>query len=271
MPWFPTHEWIGGSKLRIEKRLVPKLQFAAIEEHWEEYEVLKLLRAKKFTLATTRDSSLRPLEFDKSFEGLRDLCKLIQSDTASEEPVLPILRPTGTVDGKSQFSSWEEIDVLYNKTIPIYNYVRNYFISRNYFIPQDGNLLESTLNSLTDFPIATKSKGKMIHQCGFCYLAQSHCGNHSIPIQSTELISQGVDSQPSVDVYGVSKFEAMSYVEMRAACREVASRIRELESQDEEFLNTFSVIQHLKGDELHIDTACNPWMLRLMADGLAED
>jgi hypothetical protein len=147
--WLDVDEWTQDGKFK--KHAVPKMRSEDIESHWPEYEVLKNMKIQKFTLAVETSRGNAYLEFDRTYGAFPGLSKSMQShlpprESASPAPVSttsispeafeafeaiemqPRSRdgtPSSEIDDEdSDCHTWQDTDTLTNKTIPLYNFVR---------------------------------------------------------------------------------------------------------------------------------------------------
>jgi len=238
--WFDTSDWTHDG--RPKKDAVPKMQHEALETYWPEYEILKTLRAQKFTLAVVTSENAY-VEFDRNHGVYSELAKSIQSDPApwdftSPEPInatgsiLPDFVEDFEIAHKYRSSmspTWQDSDTLSNKTIPLYNFFREFF--HNHIHPQlsEERLREMKLHNFIYFPTALKSRGSIIRDCPCCYLVEHHCGYHNVP------------NRPPFEINGVEEdgkmlqmaFEALSYVDMREATQAMVKCVNERTAPNE--------------------------------------
>ena len=237
----------------LKKHAVPKMRSEAIGTHWPEYEILKGLKATKFTLAVESILRDRYLEFDRKYGAYPELSKSMQYHPAYKESTPPpedvstpsilpevlqvvkaIVQPTSRAltpppqsdNEDSDSPTWQDTDNLVNKTIPVYNFICEYFRDNNYLQPPGVSPGQEKQQNLVAFPTALKSTGSIMRDCTFCYLSQSHCGYHAIPNQPPfEPIHVDGSSAKENSEALKARFEDMSYVDMREVCRCIVQRI----------------------------------------------
>jgi len=243
--WFDQGDWAHDKQLK--EQAVPKIRSINIERHWPEYEVLKNLKAQKFTLTMTSFPLLggKYIEFDRSHGAYPEISHCMQSrgiTTQSEpssarlstsslpahgletfklidsQPSHTTLTPNTEFDEDSDCSTWQETDALDNKTIPMYNFLREFF-HNNPVIP---GALQMPQSNFIGFPTARKSVGSIMQDCGFCYLSRRHCGYHAVPDQPPFEFKSLSDDAKEDDVKTLqTRFEHLSYVDMRTICRDI--------------------------------------------------
>ncbi|KAF8850849.1 hypothetical protein BDZ45DRAFT_751283 [Acephala macrosclerotiorum] len=251
--WFDQNEWKHNGTLT--KQAVPKMRSKDIERYWPEYEVLKNLKAQKFTLAVETPWADRYLEFDRSHGAYPGISESMQSHAAHTQSapssanlatsISPQalgafeaieIQPRGSVltpntefdDEDSDSPTWQETDTLANKTIPFYNFLREFFHNNLPLGPVRG---EMSVDNFVAFPTARKSRGSIMRDCAFCYLSERHCGHHAVPDQPpfepTRLEGDGEEE----DVKTLEmRFEDLSYVDMREACRDVVQWMEDVDN-----------------------------------------
>jgi hypothetical protein len=243
--WFdPNEQKYDGT---LTKQAVPKMRSEDIERYWSEYEVLKDLKAQKFTLAVETPWTERYLEFDRSYAAYSEISQSMQSHAAGTQSatssanlatssispqVLEAFEPieiqsrssaltpnTELDDEESDSPTWQETDNLANKTIPLYNFLRELFHSDFPFRLRQGEIRVASFGA---FPTARKSTGSIMQDCAFCYLSERHCGYHAMPDQPPfePTRPEGDDGEEDVKTLQ-TLFEDLSYVDMRQVCREV--------------------------------------------------
>jgi hypothetical protein len=251
--WFDQNEWkLDGT---LTEQAVPKMRSEDIERHWPEYEVLKNLKAQEFTLAVETPWADRYLEFDRSHGAYPEISKSMHSHAARTQSApssanlatssisAQVLEAFEAIEIQSRSSAltpntefddedsdsptWQETDTLANKTMPLYNFLREFFHNNLHLVLVRG---EMSVNNFVAFPTARKSTGSIMQDCAFCYLSQRHCGYHAVPDQPpfepTRL--EGDDEEEDVKTLQ-ARFEDLSYVDMREVCREV---VRWMENVD---------------------------------------
>jgi hypothetical protein len=243
--WFDQNEWKHNGTLT--KQAVPKMRSEDVERHWPEYEVLRNLKTQKFTFAVETPWADRYLEFDRIHGAYPGISKSMQSHAARTQsapslanlatssispqvleaseaieiqPRSSALTPNTEFDDEDSDSpTWQETDTLANKTIPLYNFLREFFHNNPPFGPWRGSFL---VDNFVAFPTARKSTGNIMQDCAFCYLSERHCGHHAVPDQPpfepTPL--EGDDEEEDVKILQ-TRFENLSYVDMREVCQEV--------------------------------------------------
>ena len=250
--WFDASDLTPNGDLK--KHAIPKMRSEGIKSNWPEYESLKILRAQKFTIAIEPDvwNGNRYIEFDSNYGAFSAITRSIQFHPAPKElapspapvstssislEVLKDLEANGTQPRSravtpssesedSDSPTWQDTDTLINKTIPLYNFVRELWHNKIYFwLPEEG-LEEELVQNLVSFPTARKSTGSIMRDCAFCYLSDRHCRYHAMPDQPPfepkRLGGDGVEN----DVKALEKrFQDLSYVDMREACRGVLQQI----------------------------------------------
>ena len=246
--WFDQNEWkLNGT---LTKRAVPKIRSEDIEMHWPEYEVLKNLKAQTFTLAASGVDYLvdRYREFDRSHGAYPEITRSMKSHATRTQPAplsanlttssnspqilegfeaFEIQSLSNTVTPNTAFNdedsdspTWQETDTLANKTIPLYNFIQEFFHHNlsNAVWPVQGGM---SVDNFVAFPTAPKSRGSIMQDCAFCYLSGRHCGYHSVPDQPFQRTRQeGDDEEEDVKTLQ-GRFEDLSYVDMREVCRDV--------------------------------------------------
>ncbi|MCJ1471533.1 hypothetical protein MMC13_000173 [Lambiella insularis] len=252
--WFHASDWTLSGKLK--KSAVPIMRFEDIQSYWPEYEVLKTFKAKKFTLAVDSASSSNRyycdfdgiIEFDRDHGAYSGIIKSMQSYSVPKDPALwpalvsassnspeileafdvtetqPQIRgftpSSESNDEPSDTPTWQVTDSLNSKSIPLYNYVREFF--HNNLYPWLGEICqkEMPVQNFCTFPTARKSTGSIMRDCAFCYLSERHCGYHAVPDQAPfepeRLEDDGVAENVQTPK---TQFEDLSYVEMRETCR----------------------------------------------------
>jgi len=257
--WLDPSEWEDGAP---KEAATPKMRAENIDLHWPEYNVLKSLKAEKFTLAAIGFPGERYLEFDRGYGTLPDVLKSIQSHSAMQSAsstmaatpstssgihgspenleVCPESVLTPTLESGDKYPNrlaWQDTDHLTNKTIPLYNFFREFF----HHHPPGAQLRLAYSNPafhhFITFPTAARSTGAIIRDCAFCYISDRHCEYHTIPDQppydprvseGREVLEgdedEGGNEQPQVEknvnkLQG--KFQEMSYVDMRNTCQKL--------------------------------------------------
>lgn len=257
--WLDATEWKPNGAPKAVA--IPKMRAENIDLYWPECDVLKKLKAQKFTLAVTTFSTDRCLEFDRSHGPLPDIIKSIQSDPAPMQPIastatLPssissqVLDPFEAVEiqphssaltPNSEFDNecpdspaWQDTDLLTNKAIPFYNFFREFFHNNPPHGPRFSCLYPDFQKFIT-FPTARKSTGAIMRDCVFCYISERHCEYHAMPDQPPfepkieEDWEGGDEDEDEDDRLKVEKdvkilqaqFQDLSYVDMRMVCREL--------------------------------------------------
>lgn len=261
--WFDQNEWKPNGTLM--KRAVPKLRSEDIEMHWPEYEVLKNLKARNFTLGLEPHRVSRYLEFDRTHGAYPEISRSMKSHATRTQPapssanlatssnspqVLEAFEPyeiqsfsnavtpnTGFDDEDSDSPTWQETETLNNKTIPLYNFIREFFHKNRYNLlgPVRGGM---SVDNFVCFPTARKSRGSIMQDCAFCYLSGRHCGYHAVPDQPPfqRNLQEGDDEEEDVKTLQ-RRFDDLSYVDMREVCRDV---VRCMEGTDNPVIPSLS-------------------------------
>jgi hypothetical protein len=253
--WFDANEWTHDGTLT--KHAVPKMRSEDIERHWPEYEVLKNLKAQKFTLAVETIWADRYLEFDRNHGAYPGISKSIQSHPASTQSVpspAPVAKaieiqlrsraftPSAEFDDEDSDSpTWQDTDTLANKTIPLYNFLRKFFHNNISLWPLRG---EMPVDNFVAFPTARKSTGSIMRDCAFCYLSERHCGHHAVPNQPPfePKRREGDGGEENAKTLE-TRFEDLSYVDMREACRDVAQQMEDANAP--ELFKVFAIFDYL--------------------------
>ena len=246
--WFDASEWTHDGDLK--EHAIPKMRSEDIKSHWPEYEVLKNLKAQKFTLAV---ESLRWVdryaEFDRNYGAYPEITKTMQfypapkESTRSPSPVSSIspevLKAFEAIETQlcsrpftpsseyedSDSPTWQDTDTLVNKTFPLYNFLREYFHNNIYLQLPEERLGEMSVQNWVTFPTARKSTGSIMRDCVFCYLSERHCGHHAVPDQPPfEPKRLGGDGVKENAKTLEKRFEDLSYVDMREACRSIVQQ-----------------------------------------------
>ena len=280
--WFHASEWTpdGGFK----EHAIPKMRFEAIKSHWPEYEVLKNLKAQKFTLAVEVDCwGDRYIEFDRSYGAYPGITNSMQFHSASNEsapspapaPVptsfisLEVLKAFKAIETEPQSRrltpsseydeidspTWQDTDTLVNKTIPLYNFLCEYFHTNIYLRLPEECLGEMPVQNMVTFPTAQKSTGSIMRDCAFCYLSERHCGYHAVPdsppFELKRLRGEGLEG-PGKTL--TTRFEDLSYVDMREACRDMFQEIINTDVPELSGLtNAFVVFEYIRWFEMPIN------------------
>jgi hypothetical protein len=231
--WFDTDEWTDLQFSFLKDDAIPKLRNIDMNTHWPEYGVLKTLKAQNFTLAAHAVGGRPYLEFDKNHGLFPELSRSIKFNASVEE--LPLGSDGEDFDGLM----WQDTDALPSKAIAFYNVIREFSITQNYAMSVNGPLHHTPIHMFASFPVASKSKGRLMRDCAFCYLAESHCGYHAMPISS--LFSPTLKAE----------FDDLSYVEMRDVCQSVASQVRA--SLDFEMCKKLRMMEYMGSDKLPAD------------------
>lgn len=282
--WFDQNEWKHDGTLT--KQAVPKMRSEDIERHWPEYEVLKNLKAQKFTFAVETPWAFGYLEFDRShgaYPGISQPMKSHAAHTQSApsstslatssispqvleafeaieiQPRSSALTPNTEFDDEDSDSpTWQETDNLANKTIPLYNFLRKFFHNNTHLWHVRG---EMPVDNFVSFPTARKSTGSIMQDCAFCYLSKRHCGHHAVPdrppFEPTRL--EGDDKEEHVKKLQ-TRFEDLSYVDMREVCRAVVRWMEDADHPDNtrlpwdadvtKFLNIAAIFDYLGWPEM---------------------
>ncbi|CZR56437.1 uncharacterized protein PAC_06325 [Phialocephala subalpina] len=274
--WFDQNEWKPDGTLT--KQAVPKMRSEDIESHWPEYEILKNLNAQKLTFAVNPPWADEYLEFDRSHGAYPGISKSMQSRAArtqsapssanlvtssispqvleafeaiETQPRSSALTPNTEFDDEDPDSpTWQETDTLANKSIPLYNFLRELFHNNLPLWPVRG---EMSVDRFVAFPTARKSTGSIMQDCAFCYLSERHCGHHAVPDQPpfepTGL--EGDDEKEDVKTLQ-RRFEDLSYVDMREVCRDVVQWMKDIDNfvharlpYVTEFLNIAAIFDYL--------------------------
>ncbi|MCJ1386166.1 hypothetical protein MMC17_009292 [Xylographa soralifera] len=223
-----------------------------IKSHWPEYEVLKNLKAQKFTLALEPVclSGDRCIEFDRNYGAYPGLTKSMQFHSAPEDrPFTP-----SSVHEDSESPIWQDTDTLVNKTIPLYNFLREFFHNNIYLKLPEERLGEMPVQNSVTFPIARKSTGSIMRDCAFCYLSERHCGHHAVPDQPPfepkHLTSGGLEENAKTLE---TRYQDLSYVDMREACRSMFQQILDTNVPERlDLLNAFTVFEYIGWFEMPI-------------------
>jgi hypothetical protein len=104
-----------------------------------------------------------------------------------------------------------------------------------------------------------------MRDCAFCYAVEGHCGYHAVPDQppfeSNSPENDGVEE--NMETWKRS-FEALSYKDMREACRGVTGYLNQHSTPASKAFTIFAIYDHLgwfdstKGNLLkHLDYAVN--------------
>jgi hypothetical protein len=254
--WLDATEWNANGTLK--ENAIPKMRVENIDLYWPECDVLKKLKAQKFTLAVTIFSADGYLEFDRSYGPLSDIIKSIQSDPAPIQSITsaatlpgsisPQVDPfeaveiqphSNTLTPDSEFydecpesPTWQDTDHLTNKTVPFYNFFREFFHNNPPYGPRLSYLYPSFQTFVT-FPTAPKSTGAIMRDCVFCYISERHCEYHAMPDQPPfepkieEYSEHGDDDDEEDERFEKdvkilqARFQDLSYVDMRAMCQEL--------------------------------------------------
>lgn len=81
-------------------------------------------------------------------------------------------------------TAWKDTDELPDKTVPLYNLARELQLSRM-------DLSPVVRDRWSCFPLAIKSKGDIIRDCGICYCKGEHCGYHNLPMDPDDDEARG--------------------------------------------------------------------------------
>jgi hypothetical protein len=262
--WFDQNEWESNGTLM--KRAVPKMRSEDIEMHWPEYQVLKNLQAQTFTLALEpgRVSGYEYLEFDRSHGAYPEVSRSMKSPATRTQPApssanlatsnsLHVLEGfeafetqslSNAVTSNTEFDdedsdspTWQETDTLANKTIPLYNFIRE-FLHKNRSNPLGTVRVRISVDTFVAFPTALKSRGSIMHDCALCYLSGRHCGYHAVPDQPPfqRTLQEGDDGEGDVKTLQ-RRFDDLSYVDMREICRDV---VRHMEGTNNPIIPSLS-------------------------------
>ena len=275
--WFNRDEWLQSwfnsddrsHKGALKKHAVPKMRSEEVERYWPEYEILKNLKAEKFTLAVETTFGNRYLEFDRNHGAYLDICKSMKSnslptESAQSAALVPTssassqtleafeqnrnqlwghaLTPTEEFDDYDSDSlGWQDTEALPKKSFPIYNFLTQ-FIHKNISLLHPQR--EAMVDNFHTFPTAQKSTGSIIRDCPFCYLSERHCGYHAVPDQPPFEPSrrEGDGEMDNVETME-TKFKNLSYVDMRETCRDVARWMKSV--NHEELLQVLAVFEYL--------------------------
>ena len=268
--WNERHSsWFDQNALNpnrsIMKRAVPKMRSEDIEKHWPEYEVLKNLKAQTFTLAMEHPLEDRYLEFDRSHGAFPEISRSMKSH-ATRMQLAPSSANLATSSNSWQFlegfeafeiqslsnavtsntefddedsdsPTWQETDTLANKTIPLYNFIREFF-HNNLPNPLGPVRAGISVDTFAAFPTALKSRGSIMHDCALCYLSGWHCGYHAVPEQPPfqRTLQEGDDEEGDVKTLQ-RRFDDLSYVDMREVCRDV---VRHMEGTNDPVIPSLS-------------------------------
>ncbi|PMD61955.1 uncharacterized protein K444DRAFT_611171 [Hyaloscypha bicolor E] len=260
--WLDATEWNANGTPKEDA--IPKMRAEDIDLHWPECDVLKKLKAQKFTLAVITFSADRYLEFDRSYGPLPDIIKSIQSDPAPIQSIalaatltsstLPqVLDPFEAVEIQPRSSAltpnsefddegpdspaWQDTDLLTNKTIPFYNFFREFFYNNPPYGPR-LSYVHTSFQKFVTFPTARKSTGAIMRDCVFCYISERHCEYHAMPDQppfepkiqedreegddDDEDEGEGERFEVEKDVKILqAQFQDLSYVDMQMVCQEL--------------------------------------------------
>jgi hypothetical protein len=281
--WFDASEWSHRGDLKEDA--IPKIRTEDIESHWPEYEVLKSLKAQKFTLAVESIWGDGYHEFDRNYGAYPEISKSMQSHPTPKEltpslapafissTLLEVLEAFGAIeihprgpvftpssesgDEDSNSPTWQDTDTLASKTIPLYNSLREFFHYNIYLRSPEGRLGETWMQDFAAFPTARKSTGSIMRDCAFCYLSERHCGHHALPDQPpfepNHLGGDGVEESAKTME---TRFENLSYVDMQNACRDVVQQIQVMNAPD--LFKVFVVFAYLGRFETPINEYLAP-------------
>jgi hypothetical protein len=278
--WFDDNDWKQDGTLKEDA--VPKMRSEDIEKHWPEYEILKNLKTQKFTLATAPEHlwAVGYLEFDRIHGAYPEICKSMRSHAAPTQAAPPsanlatssmspqVLEAFEAIDIQPRSSAltpnlefddedpdshtWQETDTLANKTIPLYNFIREFFHNH---LPPTLPEVEMSVRSFVAFPTAQKSTGSIMRDCVFCYLSERHCGHHAVPDQlpfePKRHEGEGYYVEDDVKILQ-AQFEDLSYVDLRKVCRDIVQWMEDVDnfantilSADVEFLKFATIFDYL--------------------------
>jgi hypothetical protein len=274
--WFDANEWTArGGNLKVDA--VPKLRSQDVELHWPEYNILKSLKAQKFTLALDILKPDKYAEFDGNYGAFPEISNAMQSNCTTTETVpSPSFDPTTSsisaellessqvvevqnVINLSTFSSnsesdhedfdhitWQDTDTLPSKSMAFYNYVRQYFHDNIYILHPERRVQEGTWRNFIAFPTAPKSTGSIMRDCAFCYLRESHCGYHAmpnqLPFEPKRIDGDGIGVEDNPETLE-KHFKDMSYVDMRNACQGVVQQMDR--NKPLEFRKAIIIFRHI--------------------------
>ncbi|KAN0095145.1 hypothetical protein V8E51_015856 [Hyaloscypha variabilis] len=261
--WLDATEWNANGTPK--EGAIPKMRADNIDLYWPECDVLKKLKAQKFTLAATTFSTDRDryLEFDRSYGPLPDIIKSIQSDpppmqriasaatlpssispqvldpfeAVEIQPHSSALTPNSEFDNECLDSpTWQDTDLLTNKTIPFYNFFREFFHNNPPYGPRLA-YEDISFQKFVTFPTARKSTGAIMRDCVFCYFSERHCEYHAMPDQppfepkvqedreegdedEAESEREGFKVEKDVNILQ-AQFQDLSYVDMLMVCQDL--------------------------------------------------
>jgi hypothetical protein len=267
-----TSSWLDASERNgngtAKEDAIPQMRAEGIDLHWPECDVLKKLKAQKFTLAVTSFSADRYLEFDRSYGPLSEIIKLIQSDPAPMQSIASgspftssispqVLEPFEAVELQSHRSAlkpnsefddecpdspaWQDTDLLTNKTIPFYNFFREFFHNNSPYGPRLSYLYTSFQKFIT-FPTAGKSTGAIMRDCVFCYIGERHCEYHAMPDQppfEPKIPEDWYDEDDDEDEIEEdvkilqTQFQDLSYVDMQMVCKDIVQWMQDHDNHGE--------------------------------------
>ena len=275
--WFDASEWTHDGDLK--EHAIPKMRSEAVKSHWPEYEVLKNLKAQNCTLAVESVSGVdRYIEFNRNYGAYPGITKSMQFYPAPKE-LAPSPAPVSTSSISSEVfktfeaietqprsrastssseyedsdsPTWQDTDTLVNKTIPLYNFLREFFHNNIYLRFPEGRLREIPVQNLVTFPTARKSTGSIMRDCAFCYLSERHCGHHAVPDQPPfepkRLGGDGVNQNVKMLE---KQFEDLSYIDMREACRSMVQHVINV-PETPDLLKALTVFDYLHWFEMPI-------------------
>jgi hypothetical protein len=261
--WFDTREQTHSEAL--VEHAVPKMRYEDIERHWPEYEILKSLKAKEFTLAVEFIENIGFLEFDRNYGAYPEISKSMQSNrTPTKSATAAVATPSishrvletfGAIENQpcsraftsskkideedSDSPTWQDTDSLSTKTIPLYNFFREFFYS-NIILGHPRK--DATVRNFIAFPTAQESTGSIMRDCPLCYLSERHCGYHAVPDRTTLEPDYRDDDGREENTETLRKrFEEMSYVEMKETCRDAVHCVNKPES----FVKALAVLDYV--------------------------
>jgi hypothetical protein len=95
----------------------------------------------------------------------------------------------------------------------------------------EDRLRSLSLNYFATFLTAQKSTGSIMWDCAICYVVERHCGYHAEPDQPPfEPKFLEYDSVEEEMKTAQILFEALSYVDMRQACRDVVQYLKDFKT-----------------------------------------